>query len=230
MYSKNYFIYFFICFSNFIFSNTLVAIKTFKGAINDKHQIKMTLNIKGNGDVVGYYYYESQKINIPLKGKLINNKIELAENIEFSGQFSQGFKGTLTNDAMTGVWADSLKKQKYKFALSLEQNRTPNKKLQKLEGSYLEAKSDSTLTKRLKLVYVSANMFKFELNISSKKGCMGIIIGLIEFKNDQATYKDADCKAIKLQVQCNNTLQVKETNCIDYHGMQCDFMGSYIKE
>lgn len=230
MYSKNYFIYFFICFSNFIFCNTLGAIKTFKGAINEKLHIKMTLNIKGNGDVVGYYYYESQKINIPLKGKLIHNKIELAENIEFAGQFSPGFKGTIVNDAITGIWADSLKKQKYKFALLLEQNSTPNKKLQKMEGSYLEVKSDSTQIKRIQLIYVSGNIFKFELNIGSKKGCTGIISGLVEFNVDKAIYKDADCKALKLQLQCNSTLQIKETNCTGYHGMQCDFEGSYIKE
>lgn len=230
MYPKNCFIYFFICIGNFIFCNSLGAIKTFKGAINNKLHIKMTLNIKGNGDVVGYYYYESQKINIPLKGKLIHNKIELAENLEFSGQFSQGFKGTLANDAITGVWADSLKKQKYKFAVSLEQNSSPNKKLQKLEGSYLDIKADSTQIKRLTLFYVSRNMFKFELNIGSKKGCTGIISGLVEFNGDQAVYTDADCKALKLLFQCNNTLQVKEISCTGYHGMQCDFAGSYIKE
>lgn len=202
-------------------------IKTFRGSINDKHVIKMTLNIKKSGEIIGFYYYETQRINIPLHGKMVNNHIELAENIEFSGRFMQGFKGVISNDEIKGIWADSLKKQKFKFSLALEARNVPDQKFYKMDGRYREISSDSSQVRNLKLHYVSANLFKFEISISGSGSCTGFISGLITFKNNKAVYKDSGCQRLEL-VMDDHHIKLAENNC-DYHGMQCEFAGTYAK-
>lgn len=224
---RNYYLYTAIFCGFMAFSNGS-EIKTFKGSINDKHVIKMTLNIKKTGEIIGYYYYETQKVNIPLHGKMTNNHIELAENIEFSGQFMQGFKGIISNDEIKGVWADSLKKQKFKFSLALEARNIPDQKFYKMDGRYRELSSDSSQARNLKLHYVSANLFKFELSISGTSSCTGFISGLITFKNNKAVYKDTGCERLELIIT-ENQIKLSESNC-DYHGLQCEFAGSYVKQ
>ncbi|HTF80803.1 MAG TPA: hypothetical protein VL947_03725 [Cytophagales bacterium] len=216
-----------LTYSRLAFGSDSEEIKTFKGCINDKHLIRMTLNIKENGDVVGFYYYESEKIHIPLHGKLVNNKIELAENLEFSGTFIQGFKGTLSNNEIKGVWADSIKKQKFKFSVLLEERSNPNKKFKRMEGDYQATDADPNHIQKLKLSYVSGSIFKFEVSTQTKSGCSGILTGMVSFANDKGNFKDEGCAALKFQIN-DDSILLSEYDC-SYHGIQCSFMGTYKK-
>lgn len=224
---KNYSIYTMLLCGFIAFCNGS-EIRTFKGSINDKHVIKMTLNIKKSGEIVGYYYYESEKVNIALHGKMVNNQIELAENLEFSGQFMQGFKGVISNEGIKGIWADSLNKKKFKFSVALETKNTPDQKFYKMDGRYREVSSDSSQVRNLKLHYVSANLFKFELSITGSGSCSGFISGLITFKNNKALYKDEGCERLEFAM-IDNHIKLGEDNC-NYHGMQCEFAGTYAKQ
>lgn len=90
----------------------------YEGYINNNLKIIMSLYPSEN-DMIGSYFYDSQRKEIQLKGKLEGNKIVLSEYDE-SGTNTGTFRGTIdANEKVEGTWTSSDGKKSYPFTLNL---------------------------------------------------------------------------------------------------------------
>jgi hypothetical protein len=91
----------------------------YEGSINDNMSIQMSIYPLGK-DIVGSYFYESQKKEINLKGKAGAEDIVLYEYDE-TGKHTGIFKGKMTTvDKIEGTWISADNKVSYPFKLSLK--------------------------------------------------------------------------------------------------------------
>lgn len=90
----------------------------YQGTISNNMPIYMTVYPLGK-DLVGSYFYESQRKEINLKGKAGEKEIILYEYDE-TGKKTGVFKGTMsTVDKIEGTWSRADNKKSYPFTLSL---------------------------------------------------------------------------------------------------------------
>lgn len=90
----------------------------YAGVIGKTMPIKMSI-YKLDNDIVGTYYYDSQRKDIKLKGTLTNKNLVLYE-YDLVGKNTGVFKGTMnTADQIEGTWISGDKKKSYPFTLSL---------------------------------------------------------------------------------------------------------------
>ena len=91
----------------------------YKGVIGSNMSIKMSVYQLGK-DIVGSYFYDSQRTEIKLKGKAGEKEIVLFEYDE-NGKNTGIFKGTMnTVDKIVGTWISADNKKSYPFTLTLE--------------------------------------------------------------------------------------------------------------
>lgn len=90
----------------------------YEGSINNNLEIKMSLYPSEN-EIVGSYFYDKERKEIQLKGKLEGNNIVLSEYDE--NQKNTGtFKGTMDiNEKIEGTWISADGKKSYPFILTL---------------------------------------------------------------------------------------------------------------
>jgi hypothetical protein len=90
----------------------------YEGSINNNLEIKMSLYPSGN-EIVGSYFYDKERKELQLKGKLEGNNIVLSEYDE--NQKNTGtFKGTMDiNEKVEGTWISADGKKSYPFILTL---------------------------------------------------------------------------------------------------------------
>jgi hypothetical protein len=90
----------------------------YEGIIGNNMPIQMSVYQLGK-DIVGSYFYDSQKKEIKLKGKAGEKEIVLYEYDE-TGKNTGIFKGTMnTVDKIEGTWISADNKKSYPFILSL---------------------------------------------------------------------------------------------------------------
>jgi hypothetical protein len=90
----------------------------YEGIIGNNMPIQMSVYQFGK-DIVGSYFYDSQKKEIKLKGKAGEKEIVLYEYDE-TGKNTGIFKGTMnTVDKIEGTWISADNKKSYPFTLSL---------------------------------------------------------------------------------------------------------------
>lgn len=90
----------------------------YEGIIDNNMSIHMSVYQLGK-DIVGSYFYDSQKKEIKLKGKAGEKEIVLYEYDE-AGKNTGIFKGTMnTVDKIEGTWISADNKKSYPFTLSL---------------------------------------------------------------------------------------------------------------
>ncbi|MTI57399.1 hypothetical protein [Geosporobacter ferrireducens] len=93
----------------------------YQGTINNDITIRMSL-YPLEKDIVGSYFYESQKKEIDLKGKAGGEDILLYEYDE-TGKNTGVFRGSMdTVDKIEGTWTSADNKKNYPFTLSLISN------------------------------------------------------------------------------------------------------------
>lgn len=91
----------------------------YKGTINNNIPIQMSIYPLGK-EMVGAYFYESQRKELKLKGKAGEKEILLYEYDE-EGKNTGIFKGTMkTVDKIEGTWISADNKKSYPFTLSLK--------------------------------------------------------------------------------------------------------------
>jgi hypothetical protein len=91
----------------------------YEGIIGNNMSIQMSVYQLGK-DIVGSYFYDSQRKEIKLKGKAGEKEIVLYEYDE-AGKNTGIFKGTMnTVDKIEGTWISSDNKKSYPFTLSLK--------------------------------------------------------------------------------------------------------------
>lgn len=91
----------------------------YEGLIGNNMSIKMSFYQLGK-DIVGSYFYDSQRKEIKLKGKAGEKEIVLYEYDE-TGKNTGIFKGTMnTVDKIEGTWVSADNKRSYSFTLSLK--------------------------------------------------------------------------------------------------------------
>lgn len=91
----------------------------YQGTINSNMLIQMSV-YPLEKEIVGSYFYDSQKKEINLKGKAGENNIVLNEYDE-TGENTGIFKGTMkTVDKIEGTWVSGDNKTSYPFTLSLK--------------------------------------------------------------------------------------------------------------
>lgn len=93
----------------------------YQGTISNNMSVQMSVYPLGN-DIVGAYFYESQRKEIKLKGKAGAKDIVLYE-YDKAGKNTGIFKGTMnTVDKIEGTWISADNKTSYPFTLSLISN------------------------------------------------------------------------------------------------------------
>ena len=91
----------------------------YSGTINNKYKIQMSI-FPLNNELVGTYYYESQKIDLELKGKADEKNVILYEYDE-TGNNTGVFQGTMkTVDSISGTWTSADGQATYPFSLTLK--------------------------------------------------------------------------------------------------------------
>lgn len=91
----------------------------YEGNINDNLKIMMSLYPSGN-EIIGSYFYDKERKEIQLKGKLDGNNIVLSEYDE-NGKNTGIFQGKMdANEKVEGTWISADGKRKYPFTLTLE--------------------------------------------------------------------------------------------------------------
>jgi len=91
----------------------------YAGTINNNIDVQMSI-YKSDTEVVGTYFYESQKKEIKLKGKSGGENIVLYE-YDGAGKNTGIFQGTMkTVDKIEGTWISADNKTLYPFTLSLK--------------------------------------------------------------------------------------------------------------
>lgn len=90
---------------------------TYKGTINNKYEIEMTLNSDGGSYYNGEYYYTKNKQPIQLRGQLTDDDAHLVLE-EYVGMDMTGkFEGTLSNRGYSGTWTSADGKRSYPFTV-----------------------------------------------------------------------------------------------------------------
>ncbi len=74
------------------------VIITYEGSINQKYMIHMTI-VQNDVDVIGSYYYDSRKIDIPFTGYINGDKLTITTD-----DGSETFEGTYEADKIYGTW------------------------------------------------------------------------------------------------------------------------------
>ncbi|MBB6214274.1 hypothetical protein HNQ80_000343 [Anaerosolibacter carboniphilus] len=93
----------------------------YQGTIRNDMSIQMSIYPLGK-DMVGSYFYESQRKEMNLKGKAGEKEIILYEYDE-TGKKTGIFKGTMNAvDKIEGTWTSTDNKKSYPFMLSLKSN------------------------------------------------------------------------------------------------------------
>ncbi|MBB6217775.1 hypothetical protein HNQ80_003898 [Anaerosolibacter carboniphilus] len=93
----------------------------YQGTISNDMSIQMSIYPLGK-DMVGSYFYESQRKEMNLKGKAGEKEIILYEYDE-TGKKTGIFKGTMNAvDKIEGTWTSTDNKKSYPFILSLKSN------------------------------------------------------------------------------------------------------------
>lgn len=88
----------------------------YKGSINGKYAIEMTLTSDGSS-VTGEYWYTKNKIPIQLRGEFTDGYEHLVLE-EYNGMTMTGkFEGTLANEMYDGTWTSSDGKRSYPFTV-----------------------------------------------------------------------------------------------------------------
>lgn len=106
----------------------------YQGTIDNELSIQMSVYPLGK-DMVGSYFYESQRKEISLKGKA-GEKIFLLYEYDETGKNTGIFKGTMnTVDKIEGTWISLDNKISYPFTLSLKSILPGNEYGQRYEGA-----------------------------------------------------------------------------------------------
>ena len=117
----------------------------YKGTINNNLQIQMSI-YQLKSEVVGTYFYDSQRIELRLQGKAGEDNILLYEYDE-SGNNTGLFKGTFkTVDKIEGTWTSADGSKNYPFVLRLSTS-LPNAEYGKRYGITLSTKIDDDVNK-----------------------------------------------------------------------------------
>ncbi len=74
------------------------TITVFAGSINQKYLIHMTI-VQNGVDVIGSYYYDSRKIDIPFTGVIESDELFITTD-----DGSETFKGKITDKQINGMW------------------------------------------------------------------------------------------------------------------------------
>jgi hypothetical protein len=90
----------------------------YEGNINNNLKIHMSL-YPSNNQIVGSYFYDKERKELQLKGKLDGNTITISEYDE-SGKNTGKFQGTMdANEKVEGTWTSTDGKKSYPFTLTL---------------------------------------------------------------------------------------------------------------
>lgn len=94
------------------------SLNVYKGTINNKYAIEMTLNTDGGAYYSGEYFYTKNKTPIQLRGRLIDDYEHLVLE-EYVGLNKTGsFNGILTRYGYSGTWTSSDGNTSYPFCVS----------------------------------------------------------------------------------------------------------------
>ncbi len=88
------------------------TITVYAGSINQKYLIHMTI-VQNGTDVIGSYYYDSRKINIPFTGEIKDGKLFITTD-----DGSETFDGSVTGNQINGTW--TMGETVYDFDLVVE--------------------------------------------------------------------------------------------------------------
>lgn len=91
---------------------------TYKGAINNRYAIEMTLTSDGETDYTGEYFYTKNKTPIQLRGMLTDGRLVLEEYVGMN--LTGKFEGTLSRNSYSGTWTSSDGKTSYPFSVYIK--------------------------------------------------------------------------------------------------------------
>jgi len=101
------------------------------------------------------------------------------------------------------------------------------KKENHYDGTYKY--EDETSSGSVVIKSINDYELSFEISTGNMKGCTGETSGTATIKVEGvASFSDDDCTELLFDFT-DNTLNITEKDCSDYHGMTCTFSGSYIK-
>lgn len=142
--------------------------KTFKGSINGKYKITMTLT-KTNNKLNGSYSYNSKEIPLELQGSIDKSGNISLNEFDDNGTITGIFKGKLADEKITGNWSKPDGGKPMPFSIA-----TAPDKYAKYYGTYsYEYNGELTISQGI-------NKEKLKFNISNSTGrCMADVEGEI---------------------------------------------------
>lgn len=197
--------------------------------LSEKYVIEMNLKITENS-VNGYYYYTKYKTNIPLVGKINNEKSEilLIEKPWTENSLSNPTKGfilNISNDQITGKWFD---KSPEKELLVNGYFKTEKLKPEtETEGNYKSLRNSEKFQGFIELINIHDNIFVFDILTYTESGCIGELYEIIRIETHKGIFKNQSCE-ISVELD-KNSIIISEQKCAA-HGYRCYFDGKYLKQ
>lgn len=208
-----------------IISNLLL-----EGEIAGKYSIKMHLIIEDKS-VKGSYFYDAYEELLPIKGAIRpDGQLELSIYDE-TKEITELFMGKLSDerDSYTGEWfLIDAGAERFEFTLKTKTLELPPVSIEHLTGTYEYTIQD--MTSYLVIETQADQTVKFQ-TVTSYASCTGEVEPSIAYFYSPTQinfYGEEDCY-INLAIQKDNTIEVRETVCLYYHGSRCTFDGIYKK-
>ncbi len=201
-------------------------VKLLEGTIGNL-AVEMQIVIAADSSVRGSYFYKKYNTLLPFKGKISGDGRMLLAVYDITTDIVEYFKGRISDEwAFQGKWFKVEKNSKrLDFSMSLKEKIT-DKVSKSLEGTY----ELDTIGMEKKMTIRKAKNGKFQFQISLVSSCSGVIEGdWAYFQNDSTAnfYGEEGCY-VHFELR-KDYINIKETDCLYYRGMQCGFDGNYRK-
>jgi hypothetical protein len=204
--------------------------KTFEGTINNKFSIKMTLTKKATR-LSGTYCYKSKGKPLKLDGTIDKSGILKLKEFDNTGNMTGIFEGQLQGEKITGYWKKPDGSKKMTFSV----NEIKSKKQDNdLSGSYIgdayRDVYDDLSGQYLEIKQESPDYFFFTINVDNSGKCSGLIDGMAILNKGVWIFSE-DPECVLTFKFTNNLVKIYgDDGCVGYHGVSCNFMGTYSKE
>lgn len=91
---------------------------SYRGSIDGKHAIEMTLTTDGGAYYSGEYFYTKKKEPIQLRGRLTDDYEHLVLEEYVGMEMTGKFEGTLTRNSYYGTWTSADGETSYPFSIT----------------------------------------------------------------------------------------------------------------
>jgi hypothetical protein len=196
-------------------------------------ELKIVMQLKKTGNNLdGQYHYYGKSQSLQLKGTIQDNGSVAIEEYNDKGNICGKFEGTYSNGTINGSWTKP--DGSHKNAFSIAKSSQPYESNMGIvwDGTYTDKYGGTLVISH----YTTAEGFDFNLSVIAESDdfCEGNMEGHVPLtSSNEASFDNKNKESICLLTFIFNqdgSIEIKEEDCMDYHGARCDLNGTFIKK